>query len=265
MALEGQIESGPRLFPAPANVASAKRAVSGRQRRAGPGGGRDPAAGGRPPGQPAVPTAAGSWPSLRFQGLGVRPFYIMQSARLRVGSSADLQLRGPAGGNFISWTLANHGKPGVADGQLFVAGQVCAPRCGSAVRRGRILPRRPCVLQRAKPVPASPSSRGRARNTAPAVPRLLCSCLWLSKRDSWCPWQCRTGKSCEVVCKGCGSSEAKKMLIPLLIFFTQALLAPLARVSQVALCIWICLRMPETFKKNGVHEGISSTSNQAPV
>lgn len=215
MALEGKKESGPQLFPAPANVASVKRAISGSSAKRGRAGGGTPRrAGGRPPGQPAVATAAGSWPSLRFHGLGVKPFYIMQPAHLRVGSSADLQLRGPAGRNFISWILANHGTPGVADGQLFVpasSGQVCTPRCGSMVRCGRILPRRPCVLQKTKPVPASPSSRGRARNTAPAITCLLCSChcLWLSKLDSWCPWQCRTRKSCEVVCKGCGSSEAK--------------------------------------------------------
>ncbi|KAK4831451.1 hypothetical protein QYF61_017679 [Mycteria americana] len=65
------------------------------------------------------------------KGLGVKPFYVMQSARLRVGRSADLPFREPAGGNFISSTVANHLKPSVADGLLFVAassGQVGVPR-----------------------------------------------------------------------------------------------------------------------------------------
>lgn len=44
----------------------------------------------------------------------MKPFYVMQSARLRVGRSGDPQFGEPAGGNFISSTLANRLKPSVA-------------------------------------------------------------------------------------------------------------------------------------------------------
>lgn len=61
----------------------------------------------------------------------MKPFYVMQSACLRVGRSTELHFGEPAGGNFISSTLANHSKLSAADEPLCVTApsrQVCAPR-----------------------------------------------------------------------------------------------------------------------------------------
>ncbi|XP_030334762.1 cytoskeleton-associated protein 4 isoform X2 [Strigops habroptila] len=114
MALGGQIEPG----PAPANVASVKReSLAGSAARGWVGAGP----GGRPPGQPAAAAAGGSLPSSLLQGLGAKPFYAAQAARLRWQQCGGPAVGEPAGGGSVSSMVASHLNPSVADGLLFVA------------------------------------------------------------------------------------------------------------------------------------------------
>ena len=195
----------------------------------------------------------------------------MQSARLRVGRGADLQFREPAGGNFISSTLANHLKPSVADGLLFVAassGQVCAPR--EIVRqRGRTWQD-----------PASTSLRALERHKTCAsftkqqsLCRKRCSCRTLP--SEFLPLPPAEGakvavsmavqdraRAVKLLAKGVAQAKQNKCSFP--IFFTQALLAPELEFHK-----WHCPSeyVLECLKplKNGICEGVSSTYNQAPV
>ncbi|XP_010126090.1 PREDICTED: cytoskeleton-associated protein 4 [Chlamydotis macqueenii] len=81
MALEGQTRAGAEVYPSACKRGLGK--VRNPWQAAQSGAGR---------------SAAGSLPALLLQGLGPKPFYVTQSARLRLGSSADLQFGEPAGG-----------------------------------------------------------------------------------------------------------------------------------------------------------------------